>query len=188
MNTKYSHIFLFIFVLFAFQIACGQNQSVPDNNNQKTASEKTDWKIDNLKKQASELYAAFDKNDFDKFVELTYPKVIEKVGGRENLISMMKNISDQNPKIFQSFSSSVDNPSQLVEIDNQLFGVVPIKLEGTTYKNNKIVTLGSVIGISTDNGKTWKFVNGSKFKELFPNAADKVQIPKDMTLGNGKEQ
>ena len=100
----------------------------------------------------------------------------------------MRNLAKKNSEIFESFSSSLENPIQLVKIDKQLFGVVPNKLEGITFNKNKVLTLGSVVGISIDEGKNWKFVNGSKFNELFPNAADKVQVPKDKTFVNDKEQ
>lgn len=37
-----------------------------------------------------------------------------------------------------------------------------------------------MIGISNDNGENWKFVSGinqEKFRDVFPKAADKIQIP-----------
>lgn len=138
-----------------------------------------------LKKQANELYAAFDKNDFDKFVEQTHPKVIEKVGGRENLVLMMKKVAEQNPKIFETFSTSVGNPQSLVEAEGLLFGVVPQKIEGITHEKHKIVQKACVVGVSNDQGKTWKFVSGEKFDELFPTLKGKLQIIPQKTFADG---
>jgi hypothetical protein len=138
-----------------------------------------------LKKQANELYAAFDKNDFDKFVELTHPKVIEKVGGRENLVLMMKKVAEQNPKIFETFSTSVGNPQSLVKAEGLLFGVVPQKIEGITHEKHKIVQKACVVGVSNDQGKTWKFVSGEKFDALFPTLKGKLQIIPQKTFADG---
>lgn len=187
MITKFSFIFTFFFVLFACQIACGQNENAKINNQSKV-SEKADLRIENLEKQANELYAAFDKNDFDKFAELTHPKVIEKVGGRENMISMMKTVAEQNPKIFETFSTSVGTPSELVEAENLLFGVVPQKSEGMTYGKRKVTQDACVVGVSNDSGKTWKFVSGEKFNELFPSVKGKIQIIPQKTFVDGIEQ
>ena len=186
MIAKYTYISSFVFILLAFQLACGQNQSAP--NNQEKVIEKVDLRIKNLKNQAEQLIEAFNKNDFYKFVELTHPKVIKKVGGRENLVSMMKTVAEQNPKIFESFSASMENPDALVEMDGQLFGVVPQKIEGITLGKHKVITDACVVGVSNDNGKTWKFVSGEKFDELFPSLKGKLQIIAQKTFVDGVEQ
>jgi len=187
MITNKSYIFSFVFLLLAFQIACGQNSNVPKNNEEK-AGEKVDSRIDNLKKQADEMIAAFNKSDFNKFVELSHPKVIEKVGGQENLISMMKKVFEDNPKIFESVSASLGNSNVLVESEGLLFGVVPQKIEGITHKKRKIVTNDCVVGVSNDDGKTWKFVSGENFDELFPFSKGKLQIIVRKTFVDGIEQ
>ena len=187
MITKFSYVFTFIVVLFVFQVACGQNKEA-FSNNQTAVSEKTDSRTDNLKKQADELINALNKNDFNKFVELTHPLVIEKVGSKENLVSMMKAVADQNPKIFETVLVSVSNPTELVETNGQLFGVVPQKIEGTTLAKHKLVQDACVVGVSNDNGKIWKFVSGEKFDELFPSAKDKIKIVPQKTFIDGVEQ
>ena len=100
---------------------------------------------------------------------------------------MKKGIQMAN-EIFESFSWTIGNPNKLVEIDGQLIGVVPRTLTGITFQKNKTVQEGTIVGISTDNGKTWKFVNGTGFKSLFPAFADKVQIPEQVTFINGIKQ
>lgn len=187
MIIRISYIFFFVFGLLAFQATFGQSQNTPDKH-QKPSGEKIDSRVDNLQKQASELFAAFDKNDFDKFVGLTHPKVIEKVGGRANLISMMKSVAEQTPKIFETFSTSIGNPLALVEADGQLFGVVPQKVTGTTYEKHKIIVDSCVVGVSDDKGKTWKFVSGEKFDELFPSLKGKLQIVTKKTFIDGVER
>ncbi|MGI8556420.1 MAG: hypothetical protein ACR2LT_08715 [Pyrinomonadaceae bacterium] len=186
MVTKIFYIFFFAFVLLASQSTFGQGQNTSDN--QKSSGEKVDSRIDNLKKQASELLAALDKHDFGQFVELPHPTVPEKVGGRATLISIVKSVAEQTPKIFETFSTSVGNPGALVEADGQLFGVVPQIIAGTTYEKHKIVIDSCIVGVSDDKGKTWKFVSGGKFDEIFPSLKGKLQIVTKKTFIDGVEQ
>ncbi len=187
MFTNKSYIFSFAFLFLAFQIACGQSSNALKTTGEKV-SEKSDSRIVSLKKQADELIASLNNNDFNKFVEMTHPKVIEVVGGRENLLSMMKKVFEENPKIFESFSASAGNTDSLAESEKLLFGVVPQKIEGTTHNKRKIVVNDCIVGVSNDDGKTWKFVSGEKFDELFPASKDKVQIIVRKTFVDGVEQ
>ncbi len=177
--NKFNYNLAFLIILLAVQIACGQNTPVTENK---------DLRVANLKNQADQLIDAWNKNEFEKFADLTHPQVIEKVGGKEKLVLMMKSVSEQSPKIFESFSVSVENPNSLVELEGKLFGVVPIKIEGVTHQKNKVVTNDCFVGVSSDNGTTWKFVSGDKFDEIFPSAKGKLQIIRQRTFVNGKEQ
>lgn len=182
MFSNKSYFVSFIFLLLAFQIACGQSLNVPKNN------ERINERVEALKKQADELVTALNKNDFDTFIELTDPKVIEKVGGRENFISIMKKVVANNPKIFESVSTSVGAPNAIVESEGLLFGVVPQKIEGITHKRHKVISNDCVVGVSSDNGKNWKFVSGEKFGEIFPSSKDKLQIITRETFVDGVRQ
>ena len=181
------YIVTFSLLLLVSQTACGQIQNAP-NSEKDEIVQKVDSRIENLKKQADDLVDAVNKGDFDRFIELTHPQVIKKVGGRENLISIMKKVFDQNPKIFESFSASAGIPNMLVESEELLFGVVPQKIEGITHKKHKVISNDCVVGVSNDDGKTWKFVSGEKFDEIFPLSKSKIQIVARKTFVDGIEQ
>lgn len=172
-------ILTIIFLFLAVQITSGQSQVV---------TEIRDVRLENLKKQAELLVEAQNKNDFAKAIELTHPQVIEKVGGKEKLISIIRQVNEQIPKFFESYSLTLENPTVLVELKEKLFGVVPLKVEAITRQKNKVFSTDSIIGVSSDNGTTWKFVRGETFDELFPFAKGKIQIIKQKIFVNGIEQ
>lgn len=174
-----SYIFAFIILLLSFQIACGQAQN--------TVKKETDTRLENLKNQADQLIDALNKNDFEEFVEMTHPDAVEKAGGKENLIEMMKQITKENPKIFESFSISIENPTEIVETEGKLFGVVPLKIEGVTHQKHKIVTNDCFVGVSDNKGKSWIFVSGVSFDEIFPSSKAKLKIIKRKTFKDGVE-
>ena len=188
MRINYYCIYWLFIVFLAFQSASGQNV-IADKIIQNISVNQSDLRTENLKKQASEYFEAYDKSDVDRLVELTHPKSFEKDGSRENFAKMMKHFLKLFSEVYEFRSSLVESSSGLFEIDNYLFGVVPYKLEGIrNFEKNKVVKLSSIVGISSDNGKNWKFVNGLAFSELFPDVAKKVQIPNERQFINGKEQ
>ena len=188
MRVNYTCIYCLFIVLLAFQLASGQNE-LTNKNDQNILASQSDLRIENLKKQASELFEAYDKVNVDKFVELTDPKSFEKYGGRENFAKMIRHFLELLSEVDEVRHSSVENPSELFEIDNRLYCVVGYKLEGiNNFEKSKVVKLSSIVGISSDNGKNWKFVNGLAFDELYPDIANRIQIPDEKRFLNGKEQ
>ncbi len=185
MRIRYSYILAFI--LTSISIAFGQ-QTINDQTVQTKQIEKTDVRLQNLKKQAELLVETQRKNDFEKSIKLTHPLVIDKVGGNEKLNSMIRRVNEQIPVVFESYSLTVEDPTVLVESKEELFGVVPLKAEGVTHQKNKIVSNDCMVGVSGDNGTTWKFVSGEKFEEFFPSAKGKIQIIKQKIFVNGIEQ
>ncbi len=183
MGKNYSYIYLLFIVLLAFQSAYEQNETT-DKNTQDTSVIQPDSRIENLKKQAGELFESYDKRDVDKYIKLSHPKNFEEDGNQMNYIELVQYCFER----LSEGSSSIENPSGLFEIDNQLFSVIPYKLKGTNSEKDKVVKLGSMVGVSDDNGKSWKFVHGLAFNKLFPDVAGMIQIPNEKSFVNGKEQ
>ena len=187
MTERLSYIFAFI--LLTFSIACGQPIETVPSSEAASQPKKADIRIENLKKQATEMYETLNgSGDFEKMADLTHPKAFEIAGSRENYIAYMRKGFQMTKEIFESFSWTIGTPSNLVEIDGQLFGIVPRTLSGVTVKKTKTIQEGSIIGVSTDNGKTWKFVNGTNFKVFFPAYVDKISIPEQVTYVDGIKQ
>ena len=62
---------------------------------------------------------------------------------------------------------------------------IKCKLEGiSNFEKDKVIKLGSIVGISNDNGKSWKFVNGLAFNKLFPDVAGMIPIPNEKSFVN----
>ncbi len=186
MQVKYSYILAFI--LMTVSIINGQ-QVKESKSEVKTQAEKVDVRTENLKKQVARFYETIRKpSDFEKMADLTYPKVIEIAGSRENYIAAMKKIVQMSDERFESFEWMIGKPNDLVEIGGYLFGVVPRTLTGISFLKDKIVQEGTIVGVSIDNGKSWKFVNGTNFKSIFPSFADKIKIPEQISFVNGIKQ
>lgn len=146
-----------------------------------------DERIVSLRNFARTALEALDKGEFEKFADLTYPVVVEKVG-RKTIISMMKQVMDENAKVFETFALRMSEPGTITAIDDQLFGVVPFRLEGTTFEQHKVVTYSCMVGVSNNKGKNWTFVSCEKFDAVFRNARGKVTIPKERMTVDGIEQ
>lgn len=186
MRINYSCIYWVFVVLLAFQSAYGQTEAI-NKNTQNILANQSDLRMVNLKKQASELSEAYNKGNVDEFIELIHPKMLEKDFSRESFAKILKDVLEFEFGDYENFRSSVESSNELFEIDSQLFSVIPFKLEGTNSMKNKVVKLSSIVGVSSDNGKSWKFVTG-RFSELFPNTAGRVQIPSERRFVNDKEQ
>ena len=189
MSIKYSFIFCVLVALLAFQSANGQSE-VTDKTTQDISVQQADLRIENLMKQARELFEAYDKADFDKFAAFYHPKAYEK-GGLKELFEEFNYANSDRLETSELLPSSVETPKELIEFDKQLFGVVPYKLNGISrIKKDKEVFLGSMVGISEDEGKSWKFIKGVAFNEAFPNVAGMIPIPNpvEKRLENDIEQ
>ncbi len=184
-------LYLFIFCIFIIgQLACGQTKSQQNESGTIPKSEEARINYPNLKSQAEIVNKAVASEDFNTVVDYTHPKVVEKMGGREKMVTALLSSSAQmKTEGSEILSAEIGEANQIEKIDNQLFAVLPIKI---TVKSPKGRAVGdsSLVGVSDDNGKNWKFISGvSKegLKTIFPKAADKLQIPEEkppVMLGN----
>lgn len=179
---------LAFFVLsFTSQLVCGQTQA--DQNRSKpteaSASAPTAQQKDfpRLKIQAGELAEAFSRQDFDKVASLTYPKLVELMGGRERMVAFLnQGVKQAEAENVTFLSNTVGQPEEIISVERQLFAVIPTTLKMRVPEG--ILTGQSfLIGVSKDQGENWTFVGGSggvnreKLKVLFPAAADKLKLP-----------
>lgn len=169
-----------ISLLLIVQIACGQKQSTENvpNPQIQISSEKAEYP--NLKIQAEEVGEATINQNFEKLVDFTYPKVVEKFGGKDKMIAFLKTDSAQmKAGGFEIEAIVIGEVKQIAKVENQIFAVVPMTMK-VKAPNGKALGESSMVGISNDNGASWKFINAinqDKFKGLFPKASEKIQIP-----------
>src|SRR5690242_6235956 len=68
-----------------------------------------------VKRKVEELNKATIDGDFAKIADLTHPKVVKLMGGREKMISVLESgIKDMKSKGYAFRSAKVDAPSDLV--------------------------------------------------------------------------
>lgn len=144
-----------------------------------------DEKIDTAKveEQARTLGKAFLASDWSKLSDMTYPKVIEMMGGKEKMIGVieegMKRLAVQG----FSFKKYTVGTAQAPVIDGKtVYVVVPTSLE-ITGPDNKIVTDSYLLAVSSDSGKTWTYADGAgladaeKRKAIFPSLPASLKLP-----------
>jgi hypothetical protein len=177
MRIKYSCIYWIFIVLLAFHSVFGQTE-IADKNVQEISNQQIDWRIENLIKQVKELFEAYDKADFDKYVELSHPNIYKKTGVSDFYGEVEFIINQSMSSGEELLPTTVESPNVLFESDKRIFGVVTYKLNSVSKdKKDKIAAMGSMVGISEDGGKNWKFVKGWTFYDSFPDAAGTVPIP-----------
>jgi len=135
----------------------------------------------NLMARSQELMDAVAQKNYAKIVDLTYPKVIEVGGGREKLLAATTDeVKSMEAEGVIIISSTTSPPSQILHDAGAIFAVVPVttkvKATGGTFQ-----TEGSLIGISSDGGANWTFVDATgkdqtELKMVLPNL-DKLNIP-----------
>lgn len=119
--------------------------------------------------------------DLTKLVDLTHPKAVEMLGGRESMIAVIEKTNlDMKKRGMEIKSNATGNPSDPVTTDDEMYIVVPHKLE-MKAPGGKLHVNAFVIGISTDEGKSWKYVNGDlthkMIKQVLPNLPDELKLP-----------
>lgn len=140
--------------------------------------------------QAKLVAKAVLEGDYAKVADSTHPKVVEIMGGREKMIettkTIMKSLKDQGISI----NSHVVGKAETPVIDGKsAYLVIPttmvLKTEGM-----KVTVESYLLGMSTDGGKTWLFVDGSGMDnpmvkdKVFPKLPDGLKLPakKDPTI------
>jgi hypothetical protein len=148
-----------------------------------SAAARADAAADAAKKQADEVSQAFVKSDYAKIVDLTYSGLIDFVGGRDKLIGITKGAMEMfKQQGIEVISYKMAEPGEIVKGEGKSYVVVPATME-MKAPVGKIKVKSYLLGISTDDGKSWKFLDGSGLanKELkdkiIPNLPAKLKLP-----------
>ena len=167
--------------LLVFQAGCGGQNTASSGSAAANAS-----RYPNLKAQADQLNQASLTGDDDRVINLTYPKLIELMGGREEFLANSDAIrSEIESQKLQVLSATAEDPKDIIEVNNQIYAIVPVTMRMKTPEG-VLVGRSFMIGVSDDRGQNWKFVSAGsgqldpdQLKALFPAAADKLQIPEN---------
>jgi hypothetical protein len=175
-----------IMTLVLMGIACGASNSSTQQalNQQRNAAEPVARKYPRLKMQADQLNEAVLKGDYAKAAELTYPKLIELMGGRMSFMSAMENgMRQTQSERFRIVSITVGEARDVLEVEKQIYAIVPTTMR-MKVPEGILVGEAFMIAVSTDGGENWTFVDsgGRSFDKrqlmtLFPSAAERLRIP-----------
>ena len=156
--------------------------SFPPALRQEMAGAQTD--AERLKLQGQELCDAMLRGDYAKAVDLTYPKLIQLMGGRAKSVSLFAaSMKDLQSDQFRIVSVVVGEPYDMFDVKGQRYATVPTTMK-FRVKEGLLVGKAFMIGVSADQGRHWTFVDSggreldkTQLKILFPAAADRLRIP-----------
>tara|TARA_R110002072_G_scaffold10217_9_gene47842 strand:- start:487 stop:1002 length:516 start_codon:yes stop_codon:yes gene_type:complete len=135
-----------------------------------------------MMKQAKSYSKALEKSEWKKVLELTYPAIIKLAGGEKRYLQQSKNSSlELERRGFSIDMAELSAPSDTVKDGENILSVIPIRL---TFDGplGKLYSESSLLAISGDEGKTWRFISMSQtgmneILELFPVATRKLKFP-----------
>ncbi len=136
-----------------------------------------------VKAMADKIAKATIDGDAETVIDSTYPTLVELLGGRKSAIDFTKKSLEQMRNegfTFDRFEASP--PKKFYTEGKNTFAVLPTKMEMSSRKET-ILGESYLLGISSDGGKTWKFLDGSGMKDkalrkkILPKLPEKLVLP-----------
>lgn len=116
---------------------------------------------DLIHKQAEANATALQQGDFETIVRLTYPKVVEMLGGKEKMISViqagMEGMQSRGMKIT---SITTGEPGPVTVSGDKMYSIVPTSMV-ITAPDAKMSQNSYLLAVSSDKGATWQFLDGT---------------------------
>lgn len=140
-----------------------------------------------VKKQAQELADAFVAGNFEKMADLTYPALVELLGGKDKMVAGLKQeMSGAGAEGFRVLSMPVGEPKRVVKSRDYLLSVVPVTMR-VKMSDGVFAQRITYLGVSQDGGQNWTFVSGGVDKQMLkvlfpsiPTAIDELELPAEM--------
>jgi hypothetical protein len=168
--------------LVPLAIACGQQRESPSKSAAASQSSSEPENFPRLAAQAKEVNDAFGRKDFARVADMTYPRLVEILGGRDRMVSSItKEMKQMEAEGVVFLSSSAGAPTQVIHLEGTIYAVLPtilkVKAQDGIFQSD-----GSMIAISSDRGANWTFIDAGgkdqkQLKSLLPTAADKLNLP-----------
>ncbi|HET6542910.1 MAG TPA: hypothetical protein VFG46_20630 [Chryseolinea sp.] len=137
---------------------------------------------DVIKKQAELTAKALLNDDYETLIKFTYPKVIELVGGRDKMISLIKKGKIEMGQQGISFDKVIiGKPSKTVIAGDEIHCLVPQTVYMKVPKG-KLKSETQLLAVSRANGSNWFFIdavslNKDNIKRVLPNYNFDLVLP-----------
>lgn len=124
-------------------------------------------KNQDLNHQLGLMRKYFLEKNYNQYADFVYPKVYELLGGKSRMIQMTKSAVDKMEKDgFRFIDLKFRSPSGFITLKKQIQCTIIQEILMQTPKG-KILSAYTLIGISENQGKNWKFIDTSgKTKEI----------------------
>ena len=135
-----------------------------------------------IKEQAQQTANALLQGDYETLMKFTHPKVIELIGGRDKMMTLLKNGTVEMQQQGVSFESvAIGDPSPTVKAGDELHCLVPQTIFMKVPKG-KLKTESHLLAVSQDNGRNWVFIDTVKLDEnnikmVLPNYNFDLKLP-----------
>ena len=138
--------------------------------------------VETLLNDAKKFNVFFIEGNFDEYIDMTIPSVVEIAGGKEIMVTNAKESFDMTTKsglVYESIEPL--KPSKFMFAGKDLQSILPqniITKIGETRISQKVYFLAS----SSDEGKTWTFLNLEPYdtesiKTFVPNISEELEVP-----------
>ncbi|PST83930.1 hypothetical protein C7T94_04085 [Pedobacter yulinensis] len=134
-----------------------------------------------IKHGALMLSQAMMKGDVETLVAHTYPRALAMTGGKEKVTAEVQKFLKELAAQGMSFRSvEFGNVSKIVKAGTELHCTIPHTIS-LTVKGGYVSARSSIIGISADQGKTWKYISAGNIpletlKKVLPNFNPELKI------------
>jgi hypothetical protein len=134
------------------------------------------------KRDATRMYDAYRRNDLVTVLGFTYPGLLRLMGGRaQMLIVLEQGAAAMKDQGYRFRTAKVGEPLQIVTAGRELHAVLPLG-QVLEAPGGELHVDGYLIGISSDKGKTWTFVEAGKIdatkaRQMFPAYNPELRIP-----------
>ena len=138
--------------------------------------------LEEVKASAEESGRAFMSGDFATLADYTYPKIVQKAGGRAKMIAFLEAGKKQmESEGFEPLSYTVGEPKEIVRVGIKLFAIVPMTLKAK-YRGGVLTQRSYMLGVSAERVRVWTFIDGSsldesKLRALVPEAVGRIKLP-----------
>lgn len=135
-----------------------------------------------ITEQANQMAGLFKSVDYNGYIKWLLPVFVKAAGGETKMLELL-NTQAAELKSKNAVVNGIvfSEPSEIIKVKDELQCTIAQQTELKSAKA-RVITYSTLIAISTDNGKTWKFMNASSMditivRKLLPNLSQKITLP-----------
>jgi hypothetical protein len=136
------------------------------------------------KRDGNAMTFALLRRDYETYVSYRHPALIKKAGSKEKLIATLERrragLEGDGQRLM---SATVGAPIQMVKAGDELHAILPLEeISVVRGKDGEFHEQAYLLGVSSDAGKTWKFIDIRRMtpndvRQLLPNYNSKLKLP-----------
>jgi len=134
------------------------------------------------KRDAQASTDALLKGELERFASFVYPRALKVLGGKDKLIAtVQRGLEEMRSQGVRMASASVGEPEQMMRTGGDLLAIIPIR-QVAMLEEDQILFSSHLLGISSDNGRSWTFVDTMKLtpenvREFIPSFHPAMKLP-----------